>query len=199
MGVFVALLASSMGWELALGLVLSIYIHEMGHVASLIRHGIKAEAPMFIPGLGAFVRLKQRPANPGEDAAIGLAGPVWGLGAALICGLGYLLTKHVVWGSLTVFGAWLNLFNLIPVWQLDGARACRALSPHQRWALLLWGTVLYLFTAQPLLLLFGIVMLWKCFSHVEQVDGDWPNFVIFVSLLGVLSSLSTLPVENLKL
>src|SRR5207302_3963478 len=62
------------GWKFALGLVLSIYIHEMGHVFALRRLGFKASAPMFIPGLGALIRLRQHPANPREDAEIGLAG-----------------------------------------------------------------------------------------------------------------------------
>ena len=74
---------STYGWPLALGLVVSIYIHEMGHVAMLRRLGIDAGAPLFIPGVGAFVMLKQRIADPLTDAKIGLAGPVWGLGAAL--------------------------------------------------------------------------------------------------------------------
>src|SRR6266516_2378935 len=47
------------GWKFALGFVASIYIHEMGHVQALTRYGIKATAPMFIPGVGAFIRLKQ--------------------------------------------------------------------------------------------------------------------------------------------
>ena len=62
----------------------SIYVHEMGHVAMLRRLGIDAGAPMFIPGVGAFVMLKQQVTDPLTDAKIGLAGPVWGLGAALV-------------------------------------------------------------------------------------------------------------------
>ncbi len=46
------------GWKFALGLVVSIYVHEMGHVAALRGYGTKANAPMFIPGLGALIRLK---------------------------------------------------------------------------------------------------------------------------------------------
>src|SRR3989454_12639768 len=69
------------GWKFALGVVLSIYVHEMGHVQALQRYGIKATAPMFIPGVGAVVRLKQYPASPREDARVGLAGPLGGLGA----------------------------------------------------------------------------------------------------------------------
>lgn len=198
MGVFVAALSTSMGWELALGLVLSIYIHEMGHVASLVSHGIKAEAPMFVPGLGAFVRLKQRPANPKEDATIGLAGPVWGLAAVLVCGLFFFTTGHQVWGTLTVFGALLNLFNLIPVWQLDGARGCRPLNRGQRVGLLICGCLLYGATAQPVLILFALLMLWKCVTTVEQEDGDWATFTLFVFLLVTLSFLSAWPIAGLS-
>src|ERR1700675_697281 len=44
------------GWRFGLGFVLSIYVHEMGHVLALARYGIPASPPMFIPGFGAFVR-----------------------------------------------------------------------------------------------------------------------------------------------
>ena len=73
------------GWKFALGFVIAIYIHEMGHVVALSRYGIKASAPMFIPGLGAFIRIRQHFDDPRMDARIGLAGPLWGLGAALAC------------------------------------------------------------------------------------------------------------------
>jgi hypothetical protein len=56
------------GWPLAAGLVISLYIHEMGHVHMLRRLGIDAGAPLFIPGLGAFVMLKQHVTDrPGHD------------------------------------------------------------------------------------------------------------------------------------
>jgi hypothetical protein len=56
------------GWPFALGVVVSIYIHEMGHVFALSRYGIRASAPMFVPGIGAFVRGESYPADPREDA-----------------------------------------------------------------------------------------------------------------------------------
>ena len=73
------------GFWFALGFVLSLYVHEMGHVIALRRLGIAASAPMFIPGVGAFVRMKQYPATPSEDAQVGLAGPVFGLAAGFAC------------------------------------------------------------------------------------------------------------------
>ena len=38
---------------------------------------------MFLPGLGAVVLLKQQLVSPRENARMGLAGPLWGLGAAV--------------------------------------------------------------------------------------------------------------------
>ncbi|HMJ14968.1 MAG TPA: site-2 protease family protein, partial [Polyangiaceae bacterium] len=128
LGVYAAL----WGWKFALGLVLSIYVHEIGHVAALRKLGIAATAPMFIPGLGAFVRLKQYPASAREDAEVGLAGPVWGLGAALAAWLLGTFLQVPLLLAVARVGAWINLFNLLPFGPLDGGRGFRALSKPQR-------------------------------------------------------------------
>ncbi len=146
MGIALAVYASFYGWKFGLGLIASIYVHEMGHVVWLRRYGIAATAPMFIPGFGAFVRLKQHPATVGEDARVGLAGPVWGAAAALAAlALGAALHKPIFF-TIARIGAWINVFNLIPIWQLDGGRGFAALSRGQRgvvaavcWALALSG------------------------------------------------------------
>ena len=64
------------GGPFAAGLIGSIYIHEMGHVAALRRFGIAASAPMFIPGFGAIIRSRQRLSNAHEEARVGLAARV---------------------------------------------------------------------------------------------------------------------------
>lgn len=132
---------AAFGWWFALGLVVSIYIHEMGHVAWLRRYGIAASAPMFIPGLGAFIRLKQHPATVAEDARVGLAGPVWGAGAAVAALIGGSLLGLPILTAVGRIGAWINLFNLLPVWQLDGGRAFAALTRRDRGvvAVVLWA------------------------------------------------------------
>lgn len=129
---FLGVYWSMWGWKFALGFVVSIYIHEMGHVWMLNRYGIKATAPMFIPGFGALVRLEQYPATVIEDARVGLAGPLWGLGAAAASYAVYVLTGEAIWGAIAQSGAMINLFNLIPVWQLDGGRGFRSLTKGQR-------------------------------------------------------------------
>src|SRR6266550_1690101 len=136
------------GWKFGLGFVLSIYVHEMGHVIALARYGIPASAPMFIPGFGAFVRLKAYPTSPGEDARVGLAGPLYGLGAALACmGIG-VVTGSGLFSALAKVGAWINVFNLIPVWQLDGSRGFRALTRQHRIYIAAFSGLLWFWTSE---------------------------------------------------
>jgi Zn-dependent protease len=111
---------------------------------------------MFIPGLGAFVRLKQHPATVIEDARVGLAGPIWGAGAAVAALLLGSALHQPILMAVARAGAWINLFNLVPIWQLDGGRGFAALSRRQRglvagvlWLLALGGAdgVFYLLAA----------------------------------------------------
>ena len=131
---FIGVYWSIHGWPLAVGLAGSIYIHEMGHVAMLRRLGINAGAPLFIPGVGALVMLKQHITDPMIDARIGLAGPVWGLSAAVVVvGASICATGAPIWLAIAELTGFLNLFNLMPIWQLDGSRGFHALSRQERW------------------------------------------------------------------
>jgi Zn-dependent protease len=182
------------GWRFAAGLVASIYVHEMGHVAALHRLGIRATAPMFVPGLGAYVRLNERPASQREDARVGLAGPWWGLGAALAALGVYLLTGSKIWGAIGHTGAWINLFNLLPIWQLDGARGMSPLSRLQRGVLCAITALLWLMTHEGLLVLIVMALGWATWK-AERVRHDWPVFAEFAVLLAVLSVLTTIRVQ----
>ena len=93
------------GWALALGAIVSIYIHEMGHVMAIRRYGFQASAPMFIPGLGALIQLRTFRLPPIPDARIGLAGPLYGLGAAVVAYASYLVSRAPIWAVLAHFGA----------------------------------------------------------------------------------------------
>ncbi len=180
------------GWKFALGVVLSIYIHEMGHVQALQRYGIKATAPMFIPGLGAVIRLKQYPRSPREDARVGLAGPIWGLGAAAGAYVVSLATGLGIWAAIAHFGAWVNLFNLLPVWQLDGARGFRALTRMQRWiAVAVIGLMWFLTREGLLALLFVAGAATTAFGQAaEEPDhtalGQYAWLVVTLSLMTLI-------------
>jgi Zn-dependent protease len=177
---------TAFGWRFALGLIASIYVHEMGHVNALRRYGIAATAPMFIPGFGALVRLKQYPATPAEDARVGLAGPLWGTLAAVA----FLAAGSVLeWPSLLAIaraGAWINLFNLIPVWQLDGGRGFNALSRTQRslCAALLFGA--YLAVGDGLVLLLALGAAFRAFATPSPEKGDSNAALLYAGLAGSL-------------
>ena len=185
------------GWKFALGLVLSIYIHEMGHVAALMRYGMKATAPMFLPGLGAMIRLQQRPADPREDARIGLAGPLWGLGAAAGAYAVSLYTGWPSWAAIAKVGAWVNLFNLAPVWQLDGSRAFRALVRRQRWTVLAACGVMFYFTHEGLLALIGVIGVIRTLAEKNEstAEGDKVTLYQFLFLVLMLSVMTLIPVQ----
>jgi Zn-dependent protease len=181
------------GWKFALGIVGSIYVHEMGHVAALRRYGIKASAPMFIPGIGAIIRLHQHPATVGEDARVGLAGPVWGLGAALAAYAVFLATGSAIWGAIAHFGAWVNLFNLLPVWQLDGGRGFRALTRRERWLATGALAFTWLVTSEPLLVLLALAGAANALAAAPE-EPDTSAFGTYVGLAFALALLARVQV-----
>jgi Zn-dependent protease len=178
------------GWKFALGLVLVIYIHEMGHVASLRHYGIPASAPMFIPGLGALVRLKAHPPTAAQDARVGLAGPIWGTGAAIATFALFQLTHNGLFASLTHTGAVLNLFNLTPVWQLDGSRGIAPLTRSQRLILLAAAIASFALFHEGFLVVVALFLGVRCFTK-DQGEGDQAVLIQFIMLLLSLGLLST--------
>jgi Zn-dependent protease len=177
------------GWKFAAGIIASIYVHEMGHVWALRQFGIAASAPMFIPFLGAVVRMKQYPANAIEDARVGLAGPIWGTAFAMVAYAYYALTDTPVIGAIAHFAAWINLFNLLPVWQLDGARGFRALSRTQRATVIGLMIVLGLVFSEGFLYILAAVGAFQVFSGDSPERGDTKTLIQFSGLLVVLALL----------
>ena len=190
---FLSMLASmgvywtAWGLPFAAGFVVSIYIHEMGHVAALRRYGIAAPAPMFIPGFGALIRLRQMPANPREDARVGLAGPLWGLGAAIAAYVIAVFGGGGLWAAIAKTGAWINLFNLLPVWHLDGSRGFAPLSRRDRWTIALAFAVAWAITADGLLVLLLVVAIARAAAGEAPAERDRSTLVRFVAIIIALA------------
>jgi Zn-dependent protease len=189
---FLGVYWSLWGWQFALGFVICIYIHEMGHVSALRHYGIAASAPMFIPGIGALVRLKQYPPDPRADARVGLAGPIWGLGAALAAYGVFLVTGATIWGAIAKTAGFLNLFNLIPVWQLDGGRGFRSLSRIERLTMVAVIAVAFWVSKERLLILIGLGAIYRVFGKDAPQARDPVTLGTFAALIAVLTWLSTL-------
>ncbi len=117
------------GWTFAVGFVVLIFVHEMGHVIQLRREGLKASAPMFIPFMGAVISAKSLGDNALAEARVGLAGPILGSLGSAACIVIWHATGNDIWRALAFTGFFLNLFNLLPVVPLDGGRAMAAMAP----------------------------------------------------------------------
>src|ERR687894_1372683 len=102
--VSIAAYALIWGWKFAIGFVLLLLVHEMGHVFQLRREGIEASAPMFIPFLGAVVAAKSLGDDAGAEARVGLAGPVLGSLACLVPLAIWQVTGNEFWQALAFVG-----------------------------------------------------------------------------------------------
>jgi Zn-dependent protease len=161
--VSIAAYALLWGWQFGVGLVLLLFVHEIGHVIQLRREGIEASAPMFIPFLGAVVAAKSMGDDAAAEARVGLAGPILGtLGTLVPLGI-WLATGNEFWQALTYVGFFINLFNLLPVLPLDGGRAMAALSPWVwviGYAALVGLTIAFFNPVLLLIVVFGGLELW---------------------------------------
>src|SRR2546421_8510599 len=70
------------GWWFGIGLIVLLFVHEMGHVVEAKRQGLPVSAPLFVPFLGAMISMRQMPHDAWREARMGIAGPILGsLGA----------------------------------------------------------------------------------------------------------------------
>jgi len=148
------------GWLFALGFVLLMFVHEMGHAIAMRAEGIPAGAPVFIPFVGAFIAMHGQPRNAAVEARVAIAGPVMGsLAAWAVLGAGLALEQRLLL-ALGHTAVLLNLFNLVPVPPLDGGRIAGAFT-RTYWVIgYALGIVALLVTWSPLLLIVLVVGLW---------------------------------------
>jgi Zn-dependent protease len=149
----VGIYAQLWGLAFAVGFVLLIFVHELGHALVMRQQGIPAGAPVFIPFVGAVIAMKGRPRDAWVEALVGIGGPLLGSAGALACLAAGWATGSLFWHALAYTGFMINLFNLIPISPLDGGRIVGVIS---RW---LWvagyvvGIAVFLATRSPILLL----------------------------------------------
>ena len=135
------------GWPMGAGLVLLIFIHEMGHALAMTRMGLPFSAPVFVPFFGAWIAMKDMPKDAWVEAVVGIGGPLLGSAGAAVClGLAIATGSELmyVWAAL---GFMLNLFNMVPISPMDGGRIVGVFG---RW---LWGV--------GYVLGFGLFLVWR--------------------------------------
>jgi Zn-dependent protease len=159
----------------AVGFVLLIFVHEMGHFLAARQRGLDVGWPTFIPFVGAWIELKDQPHDVETEAWIGLAGPLLGSVGALACYYAWKVTDAPLMLALAYAGFFINLFNLIPVSPFDGGRITAIISPRV-WLLgvpILVG--LFFWHPSPILILMAILaapQVWKAFKFDPQAPEN---------------------------
>jgi Zn-dependent protease len=153
---FIGIYWAAFGMKFGIGFAVLILIHEMGHFVDIKRRGLPAEMPVFLPGLGAYVRWQALGVPLETRAAISLAGPLAGFFASVACAAIWWQTGNPLWAAFARVGAVLNLLNLIPVWVLDGGQAALALSKMERIVLLTACLALWLVLGQSMFFLVAL-------------------------------------------
>lgn len=145
------------GWRYAVGFVLLIFVHEMGHFIVARQLGLAVGAPVFIPFVGAWIALKSADLDPQTEAQVALAGPVLGSVGAFLCYLVASSGGGPLWFALAYAGFFINLFNLIPLRPLDGGRVVRLVSPRLWFVGLPILVAVFLWRPSPLLLIVALL------------------------------------------
>jgi Zn-dependent protease len=187
---FIAIYWAAWGMKFGIGFAVLILLHEMGHFVDIKRRGLPAEMPVFLPGLGAYVRWQALGVPLETRAAISLAGPLAGFFTAVVCALVWWQTGNPLWAALARAGAILNLLNLIPVWILDGGQAVLALNKVERILLLTTCLALWLILGENMFFLVALG-----FGYQVFFAGDLPPhpsrsttiyYVAVLTALGVI-------------
>jgi Zn-dependent protease len=146
------------GWPFAVGFVLLLLVHEMGHVIQLRREGVEASAPVFIPFVGAVIAADSMGENAAAEARVGLAGPILGTIGTLIPLAIWLATGSDLWRAVAYVGFFINLINLLPVLPLDGGRAMAVLGPYVWFAGILIAVAATVIFLGPFMLVFVLLL-----------------------------------------
>jgi Zn-dependent protease len=165
MFISIAAYALAFGWPFAVGFVLLLFVHEMGHVIQLRREGVEASGPIFIPFVGAVIAVESLGKDAAAEARVGLAGPILGTAATLIPLAIWLATGSDLWRALAYIGFFINLINLLPVLPLDGGRAMAVLGPYIWIAGLVIAVAATFFLLGPFMLLFVLLFGGAELSH----------------------------------
>jgi len=189
LGAFVGVYWSLFGMKFGVGFAILILVHELGHYIDIKRRGLPADLPVFLPGMGAFVRWDALGVPVRTRAAVSLAGPLAGWGGAAICTAVWLYTGSSFWAALARSGAWLNLLNLIPVWGLDGGHAFFALTKKHRMLVLSCSVAALLLLGESMFLLVALGATWRLFTKDLPPEPSPLTASYFVTVLSGLAVL----------
>lgn len=113
-------------WEFSVGLIVSLVIHEYGHIWAMKKVGIPTRGFYLIPFVGGIAVPERAFKSRLEEHFVAIAGPAFGLAQAAALYAGFVLSGAPLLGAIAAWVAALNLFNMIPITPLDGGRIVKS-------------------------------------------------------------------------
>ncbi len=116
----------------------SVLLHEFGHCLTAMEYGIHTPRILLLP-IGGMAMMNRIPRRPSAELAITVAGPLvnFVIAGVLYAWVGsprggwldafFTFTWHGFAYALIYYNIFMGLFNLIPVFPMDGGRIFRAL------------------------------------------------------------------------
>jgi Zn-dependent protease len=184
---FMVFYMKAFGAEFGIGIAMLVLAHEMGHYVEVKRRGLHADLPIFLPGLGAYVKWKAQGVPPEVCAAVSLAGPVAGACSAIVCALLWWKTGGKLWAALAHTAAWFNAFNLMPIAILDGAGVFPVLGALGQVVVVTTGLALWQFTGEGVFLLVTAAATWFTLVTPESRTANRRLTAGFAAVLTVLA------------
>lgn len=184
---FMAIYWQLFGAYFGIGFVVLILVHEMGHYIDIRRRGLPADMPVFLPGLGAYVRWQAMGVTRQTRAAVSLAGPLAGLVGSVVCAAVWYHTGSGVWAALARTSAMLNILNLTPVWIFDGGQAANALGKTERFVILVACLLLWAISREGLFALVAVGVIYRLFTKDLPPQGSPRIAAYFVGVMAALA------------
>jgi len=110
-------------WVIAVAAIWGLLVHEYGHVLAMNRLGMGPARIYIIPFLGGVAKSQRLPASEWHGVLVSLAGPAFGLLAAIPFFALFIATGQGMWLQGVFIIALINLVNLAPAPPLDGSKA----------------------------------------------------------------------------
>ena len=148
-------------WQMAVSLVLFIFIHEYGHLWAMKNCGIKTKGIYLIPGFGGAAVAAEGFKSSRNEAFIALMGPLVGLlfiGPMIVL---YFFTGNPMFAAIASIMSLINLFNLFPINPLDGGRIVKSLVYSLR------GSLGFFFT------IFSLIFVWAASYYTGLTLLTW--------------------------
>ena len=163
------------GWSFAFAIIYLLLVHEFGHFIACRIKGIPVKPTLFIPFIGAAVRMEKMPTNAQENAFIAYMGPVFGVLSIVPAVILYATTESPLWLVIISFGALINLFNLIPFGGLDGGKIVAGINTKLWFVGLILIIAFVIYTHSILatfIAILGVIHLWYFYKKNKTLAQD---------------------------